>query len=104
MKEDYSGLNLTLCVGLGSCGMWKVICCEIPGVNIPHGFHHPILHSAESHPLMCHQAGITSSEQSASEVKESFQLWPKCQEQDSALKLPQPQEGPSAWSAAHKER
>lgn len=52
---------------------------------------------------MGHQARVTSSEQPASEVKESFQLQPKCREQDSALKLPQPQEGTSAWSAAHKE-
>lgn len=51
MKDDYS-LNLTLCVGLGKCGMWeKVICCEISGVNIPHSLHHPILNSAGSHPL-----------------------------------------------------
>lgn len=51
-EEGLQQFESMLSVGLGKCGMWeKVIYCEISGVNIPHGVHHPALSSAESHPL-----------------------------------------------------
>lgn len=105
MKEGYSSLNLTLCVGPGKHGMWEeVIGCEMSGVNIPHGIHHSILNSAESHPLT--SCDIRQGSLQGSSLLQRLRKVSSFSQnvKSSTLHWDCLRQGPPAWSAAHQER